>query len=59
MRTSIGYHTFAISMSLTQAEADVLLKDFKKYRNDTNDIYIDGPNTYPKDRFGRHCKIKY
>lgn len=59
MRTSIGYHTFAISMSLTQEEADSLLKDFKKYRNNTGEIYVDGPYIYPKDPIGRHCEIKY
>ena len=31
MFSSMGYHTLAISMGLTQAEADMLLNDFKTF----------------------------
>ena len=41
MFSSMGYHTLAISMGLTQAEADMLLNDFKKYRDRTGEIYIE------------------
>lgn len=58
MASSIGYHTFAISMSLTQAEADTLFNDFKKYRDRTGEIYIE-PKRYKIDSLGRHIEIKY
>lgn len=58
MASSLGYHTFAISMSLTQAEADMLLNDFKKYRIRTGEIYIE-PKRYPIDPCGRHIEINY
>lgn len=59
MFTSIGYHTFSISKNLTQEEADTLLKSFKRYRDQTGEIYIEGPYKYDKDPFGRHFEIKY
>lgn len=59
LRTSIGYHTFVKSMSLTQEEADIVFKGFKKFRNDTGEICIIGPRKYDKDPFGRHFDIVY
>lgn len=59
MFSSIGYHTFAISMSLTQEEASLLFKDFKKYRDKTKEICIIECPKYNKDPFGRHIEIKY
>ena len=41
MSSSIGYHTFALSMNLTQAEASILFDDFKKYRDQTKEIYVE------------------
>lgn len=58
MYTSIGYHTFVISKNLTQEEACRLLKDFKRYRDNTKEIYISSEK-YDKDPFARHCEIKY
>lgn len=55
----MGYHTFVKSMSLTQEEADSLLKDFKKYRDKTSEICIKGSQKYDKDPFGRHWEIVY
>lgn len=45
-------------MSLTQAEADTLFNDFKKYRDRTGEIYIE-PKRYKIDPLGRHIEIKY
>ena len=59
MFSSMGYHTFAISMSLTQEEADLLFKDFKRYRDKTDEICIIECTKYKKDPFGRHYEIKY
>lgn len=59
LHTSIGYHTFVKSMSLTQEEADIVFKGFKKFRNDTGEICIIGPRKYDKDPFGRHFEIVY
>ena len=59
MFTSIGYHTFVISKNLTREEAGRLLKDFKRYRDNTKEICIIGSKTYHTDPFGKHCKIKY
>lgn len=59
MFTSIGYHTFAISKSLTQEEADILFKAFKRYMNRTKEICIMGPHNYEKDPFGWHYDIVY
>lgn len=59
MLTSIGYHTFVKSKSLTQEEADSLLKDFKRFRDYTGEICIIGPKKYDKDPFGRHWDIVY
>lgn len=59
MLTSIGYHTFVKSKSLTQEEAGLLFKEFKKYRNNTQEICIMGPYGYEKDPFGRHFEIVY
>lgn len=59
MFTSIGYHTFVISKNLTQEEAEALWKSFKQYRNNTGEIYIEGPCEYDKDPFARHFEIKY
>ena len=59
MFTSLGYHTFAISMSLTQEEADILFGDFKRYRDNTGEICIMGPAKFDKDPSGRHYKIVY
>lgn len=59
MFSSMGYHTFAISMSLTQEEADLLFKDFKRYRDKTDEICIIECPKYKKDPFGRHYEIKY
>ena len=59
MFTSIGYHTFVISKNLTREEAGRLLKDFKRYRDNTKEICIIGPKTYHTDPFGKHCEIKY
>ena len=58
MFSSMGYHTLAISMGLTQAEADMLLNDFKKYRDRTGEIYIE-QKKYKIDPMGRHIEIKY
>lgn len=58
MLTSIGYHTFAISMNLMQEEADLLFKDFKKYRDNTNEICII-KKEYDIDPSGRHYIIVY
>ncbi len=59
MFSSLGYHTFAISMNLTREEADALFRDFKKYRDRTNEIYIEECQRYKIDLFGRHSEIKY
>lgn len=59
MLTSIGYHTFVKSKSLTQEEADSLLKDFKRFRDQTGEICIIGPKKYDKDPFGRHWVVVY
>lgn len=59
MYTSIGYHTFVISKNLTQEEADRLFNDFKRYRDNTKDIYISSISKYNKDPFARHYEIKY
>jgi len=59
MFTSIGYHTFAISRSLTQEEAEILFKAFKRHVNGIKDICIIGPHKYEKDLFGRHYDIIY
>lgn len=59
MFTSLGYHTFAISMNLTQQEAGTLFEDFKKYRDRTKAIYIEECPEYKVDPFGRHYEIKY
>ena len=59
MFSSLGYHTFAISMNLTQAEADMLFRDFKKYRDRTQEIYIKECPKYKADPMGRHYEIKY
>lgn len=59
MLSSVGYHTIAISMNLTDDEADKLLIDFKRYRDRTNEIYIEGSKKYSVDPYGRHCEIKY
>lgn len=59
MFTSIGYHTFAVSMCLTQEDADRLFRDFKRYRDRTNEICIMGPQKYDKDPSGRHFAIRY
>lgn len=58
MFSSMDYHTLAISMGLTQAEADMLLNDFKKYRDRTGEIYIE-QKKYKIDPMGRHIEIKY
>ena len=59
MATSMGYHTFVKSKSLTQEEATILFEDFKKYRNNTKQICIIGPHEYTKDPSGRHYDIVY
>lgn len=59
MFTSLGYHTFVISKNLTQESADILLNEFKKYRDKTGEIYIEGFRKYDKDSDGRHCGIRY
>lgn len=59
MFSSIGYHTFAISMNLTQEDAGTLLRDFKRYRDRTNEIYLEECPKYKVDPFGRHWEIKY
>lgn len=59
MFSSIGYHTFAISLNLTQQTADMLLRDFKKYRDRTREICIIECPRYKADPFGRHWEIKY
>ena len=59
MFTSIGYHTFVIFKSLTQEEADRLFNDFKRYRDNTKEIYISSIPKYDKDPFARHYEIKY
>lgn len=59
MFSSMGYHTFAISMNLTQEEASQLFKDFKKYRDKTKEICIIECPKYAKDPFGRHLEVKY
>lgn len=59
MRTSIGYHTFTISIPLTQEDADKLWEDFKRYRNTTGNIEIIKQKTYKNDPFGRHYTIVY
>ncbi|MDE6600963.1 MAG: hypothetical protein K2K90_02125 [Lachnospiraceae bacterium] len=59
MFSLMGYHTFAISMSLTQEEAGLLFKDFKRYRDKTDEICIIECPKYKKDPFGRHYEIKY
>ncbi len=59
MFSSIGYHTFAISMNLTQEGAGLLLRDFKKYRDRTKEICIIECPRYKADPFGRHWEIKY
>ncbi len=59
MFSSVGYHTFAISMNLIQKEADRLFEDFKKYRDRTKKIYIEECPKYEADPFGRHYEMKY
>ena len=59
MYTSIGFHTFVISKSLTQDEADRLFNDFKRYRDNTKEIYISSVYKYDKDPLARHYEIKY
>lgn len=59
MFTSIGYHTFAVSMCLTQEDADALFRDFKRYKDRTNEICIIASKKYDKDPFGRHVDIVY
>lgn len=59
MFTSMGYHTFVKSKGLTQEEAGLLFKEFKEYRDKSNEICIMGPNKYKKDLFGRHYEIVY
>lgn len=59
MFSSLGYHTFSLSMNLTQAEADLLFRDFKKYRDRTQEIYIKECPKYKADPLGRHYEIKY
>ena len=56
MHISIGYHTFVISKNLTREDADRLLKDFKRYKDNTKEICIIGPKTYHTDPFGKHCE---
>lgn len=59
MFSSVGYHTFVISMNLTQEEADKIYNDFKKYRDKTKKIYIKECPKYEADQLGRHYEIKY
>lgn len=59
MYTSIGYHTFVVSKNLTKEEAGRLFKDFKRYRENTKEIYISSALKYDKDPLARHCEIKY
>lgn len=59
MFTSCGYHTFTIAQSLTQEQADMLLKAFKKYRDDKNEICIIECPQYSKDPNGRHYEVVY
>lgn len=60
MYTSLGYHTFVISKSLTREEADLLFEELKKYRNETGEIYIKDSRRYNhEDPFGRHYDIVY
>lgn len=59
MFSSMGYHTFGVSMNLTQEEATRLLDDFKKYRDRTQKICIIECPKYKEDPLGRHYKVKY
>lgn len=59
MFTSVGYHTFVKSMRLTLDDAVLLFKDFKRYRDRTDEICIIGPKKYDKDPSGTHFDIVY
>lgn len=59
MFSSMGYHTFVVSMNLTQKEATQLLDDFKKYRDRTQKICIIECPKYKKDLLGRHYEVRY
>lgn len=59
MFSSMGYHTFAVSMNLTKEEATRLFNDFKKYRDRTQKICIIECPKYKKDPSGRHYEVKY
>lgn len=59
MFSSMGYHTFAISMNLTKEDATQLFKDFKKYRDRTQKICIIECPKYKNDPSGRHFEVKY
>ena len=59
MFSSMGYHTFAVSMNLTKEEATRLFNDFKKYRDRTQKICIIECPKCKKDPSGRHYEVKY
>ena len=59
MISTIGFHTFTISRSISQETATSIFEDFKKYRDETGEIEIIGPIKYDIDPNGRHCEIVY
>ncbi len=59
MLTSCGYHTFTVSKNLTQEEVELLVRDFKRYRDKTGKICIIKCPHYSKDPNGRHYEVVY
>lgn len=51
MRSSLGFHTMTLSLSLEHAEVSKLINDFKRYSQNTGLIqmfHVDGKGTYSK-----------
>lgn len=57
--SSSGYHTFAKNKLYSQENIEIIYQQFKKYRDRTKEIVIEGPIRYGVDPKGKHYFIFY